>query len=112
MRKPVVGETLYLVWIGDRRYKRDNKEVIVTKVGRKYFEVSGEDCQFFIDTWMEKYQYGRADWKIWETKQLYEEYEELAKLNYMFKSFFDGWGEPKITLDQARRIKAILDENL
>lgn len=111
MRKPVVGETLYLVWMGDRRYRRDNREVTVTKVGRKYFEVSGESCQFFISTWMENYQYGGADWKVWENKESYEEYKELESLNYTFKSFFDGWGKPKITLDQARRIKAILDEN-
>lgn len=111
MRKPVVGETLYLVWVGDRRYGRGNREVTVTKVGRKYFEVSGECCQFFISTWMENYQYGSADWKVWESKESYEEYRELETLNYTFKSFFDGWGKPKITLDQARRIKAILDEN-
>lgn len=56
----MVGETLYLVWVGDRRYRRDNREVTVTKVGRKYFEVSGESCQFFISTWMEKLSIWRS----------------------------------------------------
>ena len=111
MRKPIVGETLYAVWVGDRRYKQNNKEVTVAKVGRKYFEVNEMDCKFFVDSWIEKWQYGGADWKIWESKQSYEEYDELIKLNDTFKSFFVGYGEPKITLDQARRIKVILDEN-
>lgn len=111
MRKPIVGETLYLVWIGDRRYKQNNREVVVTKVGRKYFEVSGEHCQFFIDDWTEKWQYGGADWKIWESKQSYEEYEELIMLNDKIKNYINGYREPKITLDQARRIKSILDES-
>lgn len=111
MRKPIVGETLYAVWIGDRRYKHDSREVTVAKVGRKYFEVSGMKCQFFIEDWTEKWEFGGSDWQLWESKELYEEYGELVKLNDTFKSLFGGWGKPKITLDQARRIKEILDES-
>lgn len=111
MRKPIVGEMLYAVWIGDRRYKQNNREVVVTKVGRKYFEVSGMCCQFFIKDWTEKWEFGGADWQLWESKESYEEYDELVTLNDTFKSLFSGWGKPKITLDQARRIKEILDES-
>lgn len=111
MRKPIVGETLYLVWIGDRRYKQNNREVTVTKVGRKYFEVNGERCQFFIDTWAEKWEYGSEDWQVWESKEAYEEHELVCKYCDDFRRIFGGYGKPNITLDQARRIKAILNEN-
>lgn len=108
MRKPVVGETLYLMWIGNKSYECGDR--LVTKVGRKYFEVSGISAKFHIDTWKEKDQCTDSTFRIWESKQAYEEYKELIKLNNEIKSRINGNREPKITLDQAIRIKSILDE--
>lgn len=58
MRKPKVGETLYLVWIGNEN----------------------------------------------------EEYKELIRLNNEIKNYINENREPKITLEQAKLIKSILDD--
>lgn len=112
MRKPIVGETLYAVWQGRKGYNVKNQEVTVEKVGIKYFYVSSLlfEPRFFIENWRQEYTYGTADWVLYESKEKYDEYKDLCDLCDEFRGIFGGYSKPKITLDQARRIKVILDE--
>ncbi|MCU7195957.1 hypothetical protein GMB51_16365 [Turicibacter sanguinis] len=112
MRKPIVGETLYAVWQGRKGYNVKNQEVTVEKVGRKYFYVSSLlfEPRFFIENWRQEYTYGTADWVLYESKEKYDEYKDFCDLCDEFRGIFGGYSKPKITLDQARRIKSIVDE--
>lgn len=116
MRKPVVGEKLYAEFLGGKNYKCENQEVEVIKVGRQYFYVSDLPFtpRFRISDWGEAYEYGGAAWKLYENKKAFEEHDELCKLKSYFKKTFETnyyKTSCNITLDQARRIKAILDES-
>ena len=76
MRKPEVGEVLYLVHNYGEGEKRN---VTVTKVGRIYFEVDNEPKRKFrIEDW---YQHDNKFYclaRLWESKEIYEQYE-MAK---------------------------------
>ncbi len=112
MRKPVVGEKLYAVYSNRfKEAKGPGKEVTVSKVGRKYFYVTGigYDVRFKNDTWSEAIELDYR-WVLWESKEDYEKYSRLQALLKEFKNRFDGWNKPNINLDQAMRIKAILEE--
>lgn len=111
MKKPNVGDKLYMVWIGDRRYKQSNREVTVTKVGRKYFYVDDDNTQFDLEDWKSTWEFGGSDWECYESKQAYDDHAELVKLNDKFRDRFSRYGKPNITLDQARRIMEIINEN-
>ena len=72
-RKPVVGDTLYMV--GIQSYTKHNKDdVVVTKVGRKYFYISkgAHDVRFFIDTWKQDNSGYAATAKLYESKSDYD----------------------------------------
>lgn len=112
MRKPVVGERLYAVFVN--RFKEGKgraKEVIVDKVGRKYFYVTGigYDVRLKIDTWSEECEWDYR-WEVWESREEYENYLQLQELLIEFKNRFDRWNKPNINLNQAIRIKKILEE--
>lgn len=114
LKKPVVGETLFAVWVGGRKLNEKNKEVIVTKVGRKYFYVSDLvwEPRFHIETWREDNIIGHGNWKLYETKQVYLDEVEADRIYQTIKSnCFDGWNNKiKLSLDQLRRIQQIINE--
>ena len=114
LRKPVVGETLFAVWIGGRKLNEKNKEVTVTKVGKKYFYVSDLiwGPRFYIETWREDSNTGIENWRLYETKQVYLDEVEANGIYQTIKSnCFDSWNnKTKLSLDQLRRIQKIINE--
>lgn len=66
--------------------------------------------KFHIDTWIEKDCCYDRKWRIFESKESYEEYKELIRLNNEIKNYINENREPKITLEQAKLIKSILDD--
>lgn len=113
MRKPVVGEVLYATYVNFNRFKESEttgKEVVVSKVGRKYFYVDGigRDVRFKIDTWSEE-DVWNSRWEVWESKKEYDNYLQLQELLRYFKKTFDGYRHLNINLDQAILIKKILE---
>ena len=72
MRKPVVGETLFLVH--PKHGTCGGVPCTVYKVGRKYFYVKEDgwrDLKFYIDSWQEVVKYGGATNSLFESEQEY-----------------------------------------
>ena len=114
LRKPVVGEALFAVWVNSRGLEKECKEVVVTKVGRKYFYVSDLvwEPKFHIETWRENDNFGIGTWKLYETKQAYLDEVEADRIYQTIKSnCFGSWNNKiKLSLDQLRRIQQIINE--
>lgn len=91
------------------------KEVEVTSVGRKYITVGKEkysQIKFEIENdYREHYTCGGADHKLYVSKQEILDEHESNQLYDGIKSCFSNWvNNDKYSLDQLRRIKAILEE--
>ena len=83
---PTVGQTLYMLNIGNRtRYAPPVlRPVTVTKVGRKWFDVKRQDNywnppKFSIETWREKTEYS-ANYCLYASEQDYADSKEAATL--------------------------------
>ena len=117
-RKPVIGETLYDLNVGNAARDREQKltPVTVVSVGRKYFKcrpVGGDewyDTEYHIETWSEKTEYCKNH-KLYETEQeWFDERESRSIFNHICQ-VFNAYGKCVIPLDSLRRIKAILEES-
>ena len=104
--KPVVGQEVYVpAW-------SYNKLPTVTKVGRKYFYLSScsTDQRFHINTWLEDTGFG-SPVQAYPSKEVYDLKVEVAKLHSNIRSeYFGPYSTKEFTLDQLKRIKAILEE--
>jgi hypothetical protein len=120
MRKPKVGDKLFSLNIGNaaRRTKQELTPVIVVKVGRKYFTVSpiGKEhyehlaIQYYIDTWKEKTDYSASS-VLYETEKEWNDKREISVISTQIHSHFSsGRCHIKISIDDIRKIKSILDK--
>ena len=115
MNKPVVGQKLLQVVHARRDEDSTLNDVVVVKVGRKYFttgRVGEEDkdwCQdiYHLDGWNEKTDF-TALTSVYESRQAWEDDKEYARLNLQVRRFFDRWA--RLTLGQLRAIAAITEE--
>ena len=105
--RPVVGQELWLV----DRWGGQAMACTVSSVGRKYFKVSGwcgtDRTRFFNETWNR--DTGRAC-DLYESEQEYLEEREARDLRAFVSDRCTGYGLRGLTLDQLRRIKAIVEE--
>lgn len=97
-----VGQTVYIVATDPRN--KGIKEAVVTKVGRKYFEVNPE--------WLGKYVLKTMMQHIPNYTGRYQAYESLQAISDE-KEFYHLGGEIRkgdyeMTLEQAREIARIL----
>lgn len=122
MPNPVVGQVLYSLNIGNAcRPNRDNQQltpVVVTKIGRKYFETTNQDHP----TWRGE-RYALGSWKqdtggysatsyLFTTEQEWLDEKEHDDILKQASKMFEWSGAAnQLSLDQLRRIKAILEEN-
>lgn len=107
-----IGQTVYIEPVGNAaRNGKDIIETKISKIGTKYIETErfGDIIKFNISDGKEKdtgYGYG-YDYILHLTKQEIEDENErqelLGDLHY-------DWYRFNLTLDQLRRIKAIIDE--
>jgi hypothetical protein len=109
-----VGQTVYLNPFGHGgRHGHGGRQVqkgTISKIGKKYFEIEGfYRDRFFIDTMRhdgEKTGYG-CSWKVHISKQeILDEAEEGQLREELRKAF--AWDGKKFTLEQLRKIKAII----
>ena len=114
MRKPKVGEKLFLVDAGNRirRGLGEQRECVVSKVGRKYFYVketddSWSEIQFYIEDWVEKTDFTRS-YKLYENRQVWEDDIIAHKYRDLLRHTFDYGGSGKFTLDQLQKAAEIL----
>lgn len=112
MNKIEVGTKLYLKPVNNMaRYgKVEIKEVEVTKVGRKYFEVDGFSRTKFAIEGLKQFTKYSPDWEVYFSKQDILDETEHENLTGEIKSVFKPYGKIDLTLDQLRRIKEIITE--
>lgn len=113
-RKPIVGETLFSVNIGNAtsRYQPQKlTPMVVSAVGKKYFTLEsphGKGAQFHLDTWREKTEYCENH-KLYETEQDWlDEAEEREICKMIGDSFQYGDNNKNLSIEALRKIKDIL----
>lgn len=115
-RKPQIGETLYSLNIGNafrHGVKQKLTPMVVTAVGRKYFSLKKEGwnitTDFHLDTWRQKTEHCE-DHKLYESEQDWlNEKEEDQICQFLESSFKYGRNLLKVSLDDLRVVKDILD---
>lgn len=116
-----VNQTVYLLRVGNnaRYYKNEQLESLIVeakvqKVGRKYIEVlpNGrlDTIKFNKEDLKEVTNYS-ADWELYLSKQEIYDNEEHSDLCFEIKSVFVKYGKIDLSLEQLRKIKAIIDES-
>lgn len=118
-RKPIVGETLFGLNVGNAAINRPQTltPVVVKKVGRKYFTCGPPDSDsrflestHYIDSWREKTEYSQTR-RLYENEQEWADERESLKLTEEIRRVFCGYGHCGLKLDALRAIKAILDQH-
>lgn len=108
-----VGQTVYIEPTGNAaRYGKDIIETKISKIGKKYIETEkfGEMYKFNISDGKQKdtgYGYG-YDYILYLSRSEVENKQEKGSLLSYFACC--NWYRLNLTLDQLRRIKAIIDE--
>ena len=116
MRKLKVGETLFLVTLGNKARWDEGKPTncIVTKVGRKYFYIKKQldswyEIQFYIKNWKDKVEYGSHDYAIYENRQAWESENKVEAYRRAFRRTFDRiYSNNTFSLDQLTKAAEIL----
>lgn len=118
MRKPVVGEVLYSLNVGNAARGREKKltPVEVLSVGKKYFtcnEVGSvykhTETKYHIDTWREKTDYSVHS-ELYESEQHWSDEQERQALANKLKDAFNHYGKVGFTLEQLRNAWAALND--
>lgn len=115
MRKPIVGETLYSLNVGNNARNRPQvlTPVVVTSVGRQYF-TAGEGyraVRYHISDWTEKTEYSPNS-KIYESEQQWLDEKEDRELARQIGDAFEyGRNRREIPLAVLREIVALIDAN-
>lgn len=109
MEKVKAGDTLY--------YEDRNKEIVsctVTKVGRKYFYVSGNfditDLNFSLESLKHQDPHYRNSKQLYLTEGAISDKYEDAALRTKIRQRFEYFIGNDITLDQLRAIDNILNQ--
>lgn len=117
-RKPILGETLFDLNIGNAARKPRVQEltpVIVKSVGRKCFtcgppnESKWAETQYKIETWEEKSDYC-ANHKLYETQQQWEDEKESNEIYAEIRTKFNHYGKCDFSLDTLRAIKSLIQQ--
>lgn len=88
--KPIVGQTLYALNVGNNARNREQTltPVVVLSVGRKYFKAVAEECkdrprlaiQYDLSDWRECTRY-TPNWKLYEGAQAWADEQEARALD-------------------------------
>ena len=115
-KKPTVGQILFSLNAGNaaRNVPQVLTPVKVTKVGNKYF-TTGEGyaaTQFHIDDWCEKTEY-TPDHQLYESEQEYADENEAREICKRIEACFNiGHNVWNVSLDNLRKIDAILNTSM
>ena len=109
-----VGETAYLLGVTGRPPRL--RPVKIHKVGRKYVTTK-EGCwerkygveHYSPDALVEKMEFGEKD-LLFVSEQAYKDYTEKQELKQWLRSVAGGYPMPDFSLEQLRKVKAILEE--
>lgn len=119
MEKLKVGQIIYSKPAGHRLRKgREGlEEFVVAKVGRKYFyacpigceERIGSHYKYRIDNWAQVTDYTKTS-VLYRDRQAWLDEKEIGKAEHMLCQRFRSYGSTGLSLDQLRRIVAIIEE--
>jgi len=117
--KPVVGQTLYSLNVGNaaRNCETELTPVVVTKVGRKYFDVSAKDNRgtyrlgtYYIEAWKERTNYSTNS-RLYESEQEWLDEREVHKLcRKAYEAFEYGHNRKNLSLETLRAINKLINE--
>lgn len=119
MKKPIVGQVLYSLNIGNAARKCEQKltPMVVTRVGRKRFycapqEYPGQrETAFFLDDWSHDNRGYCQDHQLYETEQDWLDSKERGDLTkFISKSFEYGHNPMGVSLENLRAIRAIIEQ--
>lgn len=121
-RKPVVGETLYSLNVGNaaRRAPQILTPMLVLSVGRKYFTCAEPDkrnydhlsVQFHLDTWFQKAEFHSLNHALYESREEWEEEREADQIHKWIFDRFNLWSTRTLSLETLRKIKALIEEEI
>lgn len=119
MKKLSIGDIVYSLNVGNaaRHIEQKLTKCEVVKVGNKYFEISPTDSdwkwkeKFHIDGWNQVTECS-ASHSLYETEQEWIDEKEKNNLITKIRAVFANYGNPKITLDAARKIVEILNSEI
>ena len=113
---PKVGQTLYSLNVGNasRRIPQVLTEVIVERVGRKYFTTRRPDghieTSFRLEDWEENAGGYAPNAKLYESPQQWEDEKEEKQICREIRDAFEfGGNQRALQLHHLRAIKAIID---
>lgn len=115
-RKPILGETLFDLNVGNAARKPRVQEltpVTVKTVGRKYFTCAPSEGKYRpettykIESWEQKTEY-YSNHKLYETAQEWEDEREASEIHTELRAEFNHYGKCDVSLDTLRAIKSLL----
>jgi len=114
---PIVGQTLYSLNVGNAARNREQvlAPMIVTKVGRKYFTAKPDgksygERDYHLGSWRQKTDYS-PDSELYADPKEWEDEKAASEISARIRQEFGHCSKPSQTLDQLRRIAAIIDES-
>ena len=109
-RKPVVGESLYIV--GCVSYTKHNTgHGTVTRVGRKYFYMTTKgflEKKFHIDTWRQSNKGYAPSVSLYESEDAYNCEQNKEALIKEIRDYFQYSNDNILSLDQLNKISEII----
>ena len=108
-----VGQTVYVksLTLYSNKGKQDIETGVVSKIGNKFFELEGPRWfrkRFVLSTMLNDGRGYTSSLKVYLSMQEIEDEKEASHLAQELRQYFEYVNN--LTLDQARRVKAIVDE--
>jgi hypothetical protein len=110
MHTLTVGQIVIVKSNGNYNKEYGLKTAVISKVGKKYFELEGNEwwsCRFFIETLVHDGKGYSSCHKVYLSQQDIDDEEEQRKLSIEIGKNFN-YGS-RISLNKLRKIKEILD---
>ena len=108
---PKVGQTVYLKITKGMQGEGNIVKGTLKSIGRKYYTVSiseFSEYQFDKNDLTQKTEYSQCAYLYFDEQGIYDDQEKKELISEFRKRF--EYGNPRLSLDHLRRIKAILDE--
>jgi hypothetical protein len=104
------GQTVYIKPVGNNaRYDQEIKEGVVSKVGKKWFEIENyHRCRFSIETGSHDGGQYISGYQVYSSMQEIEDEQEHNKLWHILRRYFEYYSGNKHSLETLRKINEII----
>jgi hypothetical protein len=117
MKKPKIGQEMFIVFIGDSRRNdtRTPQPGIVTSIGSKYVHVQANDkwrkpITFHIDSGLQKTNYS-PDYRLIESHQQWVDEQDHRTLSERARWVTADFNTRTISLEKLRAIVALIEQS-